>query len=173
MSWQIEIPIIVRSLINDTSDQPTYSDERLLQLIVVAAQYVEFDVVLDNTYVINIANPDITPDPTLLEVKDNIFISLVGLKAACLADQSTFRTKAALEGIRASLGPANLSVAGSLSGYKTLLEEGPCKLYDQLTEHWDVQNATAIQAILSPFVGNKFDPYMLPYNDARDRRLYS
>ncbi len=173
MSWQIEIPIIVRSLINDLGDQPVYSDERLLQLIAVAAQYVEFDVVLENKYIVNISEPNITPDPTELPEKDTIFISLIGLMAACLADQSTFRTKAALEGIRASLGPANLSVAGSLAGYKTLLDKGPCQLYAELTEHWDVQNATAIKAIFSPFVGNKFDPYMLPYNDGRDRRLYS
>lgn len=172
MSWNIEIPIIVRTLINDFSDQPTYSDERLLQIISVAAKYVQFDVVLDHLYEVNVINPNITPDPTL--DRDEIFISLVSLKAACLVDQSTFRTKAAMEGIRASLGPANLSVAGSLSGWKTLLTEGPCALYDELTSHWDVKDATAIRAVLTPFVGNNFDPSRLgALSDIRDRSFFS
>ena len=173
MSWQMEIPIIVRALVNDLSDQPVYSDERIQQTIVIAAQYVEFDVVLDNKYVVNIVNPDIIPDPTTLDIKDTIFISLVSLKAACIIDQSTFRTKAAMEGIRASLGSASLSVGGSLAGWRTILEEGPCALYAALTEHWDVQNATAIASILSPFVGNHFDPTNLTYPGDRRRDIYS
>jgi hypothetical protein len=141
---------------------PTYCDDRLHQLITVAAQYVQFDVNLDNKYDINIIYPNITPDPTLLSPKDEIFISLTGLKAACIVDQSSFRTKAALEGIRAALGPASLSISNNnLSGYKVVLDKGPCALYQQLTDHWDIANATAVRAIFSPFIGNNFDPQNL------------
>lgn len=172
MSWQIEIPIIVRTLINDIDDRnQTYSDERMLQAIVVAAKYVQFDVNLDNKYTIDIANPGISPDPTANN--DDIFISLVSLKSACIFDQSTLRTKAALEGIRASLGPASLSVGGSLAGLKLIIDKGPCAAYDELTSHWDVKEATAIRAVLSPFVGNKFDArYLQTYTD-RSRYFYS
>lgn len=172
MSWQIEIPIIVRTLINDIDDtNPAYSDERMLQAIVVAAKYVQFDVNLDNKYTIDIANPAIAPDPT--SNNDDIFISLVSLKSACIFDQSTLRTKAALEGIRASLGPASLSVGGSLAGLKLIIDKGPCAAYDELTSHWDVKEATAIRAVLSPFVGNKFDArYLQTYTD-RSRYFYS
>lgn len=156
MSWQEEIPIIVRTLINDLSETPTYSEDRLLQLIVVAAKYVQFDVSLDHSYIVDVVNPSISPDPTLDD--DSIFISLVGLKAACLVDQGTLRTKAALEGIRAALGPAQLSIAGSLAGFNLIIDKGPCAAYDELVAHWDVRNATAVRAILSPFVGNRFDP---------------
>lgn len=131
MSWNVEIPIIVRTLINDLSENPTYSDDRILQVITVAAKYVQFDVNLDHSYTINVVNPNISPDPTI--DNDSIFISLVSLKAACIIDQSTLRTKAAMEGIRAALGPANLSVAGSLVGIKMILENGPCATYDELT----------------------------------------
>ncbi len=172
MSWQIELPIIVRTLINDISDQPVYSDERLLQVISVAAKYVQFDVVLDHQYAIDVANPTISPDPT--EDRDEIFIALVSLKAACIVDQSTLRTKAAMEGVRASLGPASLSVGGSLEGLRMIIEKGPCATYDELTSHWDVKDATAIRAILSPFVGNNFDPRgMNTENYARFRDFYS
>jgi hypothetical protein len=172
MSWKKEIPIIVRTLINDLSeDTPTYSDERILQVVAVAAKYVQFDVVLDQKYVINVVNPTITPDPTTSD--DSIFISLVSLKTACIIDQSVLRTKAAAEGIRAALGPASLSVAGSLAGIKMIIEEGPCAAYEQLTSHWDVKEATAIRAVLSPFVGNKFDPRAIQLNPYRSRDIYS
>jgi len=108
MSWQTEIPIIVRTLINDWSDQPVYSDERIIQVITVAAKYVQFDVVLEHQYSVDVSNLTLDPDPTV--DKDEIFISLVSLKAACIIDQSNLRTKAAIEGIRAALGPASLSV---------------------------------------------------------------
>jgi len=172
MSWQIELPIIVRTLINDADEtNQTYSDERMIQAIVVAAKYVQFDINLTNTYTIDVTNQTITPDPTA--ENDDIFISLVSLKSACIFDQSTLRTKAALEGIRASLGPASLSVGGSLAGLKLIIDKGPCAAYDELTSHWDVKEATAIRAVLSPFVGNKFDArYLQTYTD-RSRYFYS
>lgn len=168
MSWQIEIPIIVRTLINDLGENPTYSDDRLLQVIAVAAKYVQFDISLDHPYTVDVVTNSISPDPT--EDNDNIFISLVGLKAACIIDQSTLRTKAALEGIKAALGPAQLSVAGSLAGINLIIDKGPCAAYEELVSHWDVKEATSIRAILSPFVGNKFDPRSL-YSTNRGRDL--
>jgi len=171
MSWQVEIPIIVRTLINDLGDQPSYSDERIAQVIAVAAKYVQFDIVLDYKYEVDVANPSISPDPTVN--KDEIFISLVSLKAACIIDQSTYRTKAAMEGIRAALGSASLSVAGQSAAWNIILDKGPCAAYDELTSHWDVKDATAIRAVLSPFVGNKFDPRAIQLNPYRSRDIYS
>lgn len=171
MSWNTEIPIIVRTLINDLGDQPVYSDERLIQVITVAAKYVQFDVVLDHQYSVDVENLNISPDPTL--DRDEIFISLVSLKASCIIDQSNLRTKAAMEGIRAALGPASLSVGGSLEGIRMVLEHGPCALYEELTSHWDVANASAIKAILSPFVGNNFNPRYIQSYGYRARDFYS
>lgn len=170
-TWKVELPVIVRTLINDLGDTPTYTDERIHQLLVVAARYVEFDVSLEYTYTVDVVTPEITPDPSINN--DSIFISLVCLKAACLVDQSTLRTKAAMEGIRAALGPASLAVNGSMAGVRMILENGPCAAYDELTSHWDVKEATAIRAVLSPFVGNKFDPTSLTYPGDPRRDIYS
>jgi len=171
MGWQADITNLVRVLINDLSETPTYSDDRIAQTITVAARYVQFDVQLDQEYVVDSINNTITPDPTVN--KDEIFLCLVGLRAACIIDQSTFRTKALLDGINASLGPAKLSVAGNLAGFKEILNQGPCKLYGDLSEHWDVQQATAVAAVLSPFVGNKFDPFMLiAYDNHRHKNMF-
>lgn len=173
MSWNIEIPIIVRTLINDLdSTNFTYSDDRILQVVSVAGKYVQLDVNLANQYDINVSTKTITPDPSVLN--DDLFISLVSLKAACLCDQSAVRTRAAMEGIRASLGPASLQVVGNLTGLKMILEQGPCKAYAQLTDYWDIKEATAMRAILSPFVGNKFDSrYLDQYFGDRSRYFYS
>lgn len=167
MSWQTEIPIIVRILINDLGETPTYSTDRLLQTISVAAKYVQFDIDLNNQYNINVETQQITPDPT--ENRDDVFISLVSLKAACIIDQSNFRTKAASEGIKAGLGPAQLSLSGHLSGFRDILAHGPCKLYSDLTTNWDIKQATAVAAILGPFVGNDFDPRYLFMSDLSAR----
>ena len=156
MAWQTELTTMVRTLINDSIEPYQFSDERIIQTILVASKYVQFDVVLDHSYSVDVVSQTITPDPT--DDDDEIFITLTSLKAACLVDQGTLRTKAAMEGIRAALGPASLSVGGSAAGWSMILEHGPCKLYDDLVEHWDVANASAIAAVLGPFSGNKFDP---------------
>jgi hypothetical protein len=161
MSWKKEVPILVRVLINDLGPAYTYSDSRLHQTIVVAAQFIQFDIDLDQKYVLNLTAPNITPDPTLSDPKDDIFIALLALKTACITDQSSYRTKATMEGIRAALGPASLSVSGNLAGWAKIIEHGACATYQELTAYWDIKNASAIRAILSPFVGNQFDPQNL------------
>ncbi len=156
MPWQIELTTMVRTLINDSAKPYQFTDDRIAQTILVAGKYLQFDIVLDHSYVIDVINKTITPDPT--DDDDEIFIMLAVLKSACLIDQGTLRTKAANEGVRAALGPASLSVGGAAAGWAMVLEHGPCKLYSDLVEHWDVANASAIAAILGPFSGNKFDP---------------
>ncbi len=156
MSWQTELVPMVRILINDIIEPYQYSDERIISTLLIAAKYIQFDVDFDNEYIVDINSGSITPDPT--EVNDQLFIVLLSLKTGCLIDQSALRTKAAVEGVRAALGPASLSVGGAASAWKMILENGPCKLYADLSEYRDVENASAISAILGPFSGNKFDP---------------
>ncbi len=149
-------------------DEPyEFSDTRIKQVLAVAAKYVQFDVNLDHSYSVDVVNSNIIPDPT--QNDDSIFISLVCLKAACIIDQGAFRTKAAIEGIRTALGPASIALSGTLAGWSSIIEHGACGLYQELTDHWDVKNASAIRAVLSPFVGNKFDPRYLMRGPIRDR----
>jgi hypothetical protein len=172
MYWEVEIPIIVRNLINDLDASPTYSDDRINQLAVVAARYVLGEVNLDTEYNIDIVNTTMVPDPSDPSSRDTDFVGFVALKAACLLDQSTFRTKAVNEGISASLGPARLSVGGNLSGFKTILEMGPCGTYEQLVMDHNIGNISTVRAILSPFVGNNFDPRYLMRSNLRGRDFY-
>jgi len=163
MAWPEELTVIVRTLINDSTEPYQFSDARIKQCLVVAAKYVQFDVVLDTTYEIDVIAQTITPDPTVNN--DEIFLSLVSLKAACIIDQSTYRTRTTTDGIRAAVGPLSLAVgfggSSPAAAWKVVLEHGPCALYEGLVEHWDVANASAARAMLSPFIGNKFDPQNL------------
>ena len=145
MSWQLEIPIIVRDWINDLEDKPTYTDDRIQQVITVAAQNVIREVNFTETYTVDVVNLTITPDPCLATEKDNDFIALTAIKSACLLDQSTFRTKAVNEGIKTSLGPTTLDVRGNLKGYQTLIETGPCAVYQQLRTEFEIGNPNTCQ----------------------------
>ena len=156
MAWQdVAIPFL-RVLINDLGSTPTYCEDRLEELLIMSARLVAQDMYFPITYSINIPTLTITPDP----YTDDYFINFMVLKAACLVDNTTYRTKAALEGIRATVGPANLSVAGHLKGFEYLLQNGVCKTYEQLkTEYRANQGLTyTIQAVLSPFTSSTFWP---------------
>ena len=80
------------------------------------------------------------------------------MKAACLADQSSLRTKALSAGVSARLGPAAITTNPSVRGFDLLMKEGPCAAYEDLKWEYELGDAKALRAILSPFVGNTFDP---------------
>lgn len=164
MTWQDETIPMLRILINDLSSSPIYSDDRLEQTIIVAAKLTYQDIDLENTYTISIENVSITPDP--IDNSDDAFLNFAVLRAACILDHSTFRTKTALEGIKASLGPASLSVYGNLAGFKTLLEIGPCATYLEMKEAYQFGNINVVRAVLSPFAGNRFDPKSMSGHDS-------
>lgn len=156
MTWQDEAIPTLRILINDmNSSNYTYSDDRLEQTLVVAAKLANQEVSFENTYTISIENVTISPDPT--DEDDDVFLNMIVLKAACVVDHSTFRTRAATEGIKAQLGPAALQVGGNLAGFKTLIELGPCATYTQLRDEMLWGNINNVKAIMSPFSSNRAD----------------
>ncbi len=154
MPWQDEAIPTLRILISDL-EGTTYSDSRLEQTLVVAAKLTAQEVSFDNTYTISVENLSISPDP--VDTEDDIFVNMMVLKAACLVDHSTFRTKASLEGLKAQLGPAAMQVGGNLAGFKTLLELGPCATYTQFKDDMIWGNLDNVKAVMSPFSSNKAD----------------
>ena len=152
----------LRVLINDTESPQVYTDARLDTILAVSAMYVKHEIDFDRTFTINIATPDISPDPMAsgASVNDGIFANFVILKAACTADTSTFRTKSLAAGISARCGPAVLATAGHLQGFRDLIDFGPCKAYETLKKEHEFGNYT-IKAVLSPFISSNFDPHTL------------
>ena len=155
MSWQDESTEILRILINDFGSSPQYSDEDLEQLLLVSARYVIQEVNLSTNYTVNFGTGSITPDPS----DDHIFLNFMILKSACMTNTWQFNTKAIQDGISAKCGPSTLTVSANALLVLGLINNGPCKTYDELvTQHNFGQLSDGVKAIFSPFISNTFLP---------------
>lgn len=173
MSFFDEAIPMVRVLIGDVGSTLTYSDDRLEELLCVSAKIILTESLdFDYDYTVVISTHSISPDPTVNG--DNAFFNFVCLKAACFADLSTYRTKSAISGLIAKMGPAWLDTKDHLKGFLDILntEGGPCKAFEQLKKEFMFGNANICRVILSPFVSNDFDPQSLSgYDDGGRSRL--
>lgn len=154
MAWLQEATEILRILINDLTEEPTYEDNILEQTLLVAARYVAQEINFTTDYTVSFINASVTPDPS----SDLEFINFTVLKAACLTNQWNFNQKAMAEGIKAKCGPAELTVSSSAGVLLGLIEKGPCKTYDELKQQSNFGNIDIIRGILTPFASNTFLP---------------
>lgn len=158
MAWTTTMTTMVRIYINDTEATQKYTDVRLQNLIAVAAFYVKGEIDFTTAYAVSIDTPSISPDPTLAITLDDTFTGFVVLRAACIADQSTFRTEAFRSNVEARCGKSLLKTSDRTAAFSELLNQGPCALYEQAKLDYEIGNAQACQAILSPFSGPNVDP---------------
>ena len=159
MAWQDDMIMMLRVLVSDMSSTPTYSDGRMEQILVVAAQYVQMELTFDTTYTIDLTGPDISPDPT--GINDDAFVNLTVMKAACITDFSTFRTQALQSGVKTRCGPVILDTLRRIDGFKQLLDVGPCAAYEAMKKDFVFGTGSLCSAILSPFCSNNFNPESL------------
>lgn len=127
MSWEVEMVEVVRVMLNDMADSPTYSDERIERAVIVGAYQLVQEVTFATTYTVSIRPASITPDPTN-EPLDPAFIYLCALKTACLIMQGEFR-KYSLSSLQITDGPSSISTAGRATAIKALYD-GLCAKYD-------------------------------------------
>jgi hypothetical protein len=154
MAWTDDMPTIVRYLINDLdTTNYAYSNGRVRQTIVVAAQLVLSEIDFDKTYTVTISTSGISPDPTAA-TKDDAFINLVSLKSACLIASSELRTKG-LDAIRVSDGSSSIDAGGILRGFE-ILSKDLCQRYENAKIQYKAGNSVAGQAILSPYESPNF-----------------
>ena len=156
MSWQGEITTIVRELISDTdSSNYSYSDLRLETAILVAAQLVQTEVDFENTYVIDVEQCYLSPDPTdpatglATADKDDGFINLVSLKTACNIMGSEMKTQS-LSAVRVSDGPSSIDYTAIAANIKFLYEYA-CKKYEEYKFNYAAGNNAVGKAIVSPY----------------------
>lgn len=159
MAWKTEMTIMLRVLIDDLGEDD-FCDDRLHHLLVVAGSYVEQDLELTTDYTINIVTPDFDPDPTTSTPRDDDFVNLTVLKAACLIDKGSLRAAAAINGLEARCGPAQLKVLRRMDGFATLIEHGYCKAYEEAMLQYRFGNANIIRGIMSPFINEDFVPHL-------------
>lgn len=167
------IPML-RVLINDLGATLTYSDARLEELLCVAAKILLSESInFSYDYTVTISTHTISPDPIVNG--DSAFFNFIVLKAACIADISTYRTKSAVSGLVAKMGPASLDTKDYVTAFLNILntEGGPCKAFERLKMEYSFGNANICRVILSPFVSNDFDPQSLSFydNGSRDKIL--
>lgn len=141
---------MIRHLVDDLGTTPTYTDDRLEELCLLAAQIINAEVDLAVEYTIDMDNLTLTPDPTS-PTRDEAFIALIILKAACIIDQSEAR-KAAGQGIAIQDGKSSIDLRGRSGARLALLKDGWCKAYTDMKLKYETgQGAMAGHAILSPF----------------------
>lgn len=168
MSWSTTMTTLLRVIINDM-DSESYTDARLQKLLINAAQLVYSEIDTTITYAIDIVNETLSPDPTAADTKDDAFFNLIVLKAACLVDQGQYRTQILLSGLTAKLGPAMLETGRRSDAFKDLINIGACKMYEIARNDFMFGNGNVCRAILSPFVGNDFDPNSIDSYGCCDR----
>jgi hypothetical protein len=143
MYWyDITLPIF-RSLINDF-DETSYSNQRLLTIMLHSSYLVSRDVELVNTYVINIANETIVPDPN----DDPDFINLILLRSVLLVAQGEYRT-ASSEAVIIKDGPSTIELNQTMSA-KDILSQAQ-QNYDNAVLNYRLGVSSVGKAILSPY----------------------
>lgn len=147
-------------MLNDSGCTNTYTDKRLEELLITSAYFLPLQVNFITDYSINVETKTITPDPISNEQDGREFINFMVLKSACLTDESAFRNAALLQGVTARLGPATIQTSSYGVELKELLSKGPCGVLDDLIQKYNFtyEGKGIIRAILSPFVGNDYDP---------------
>lgn len=152
--WYYTPLMILRNLIDDLSESPEYSNTRLLDVFLVGAYQVNQD--LDFDYTIDLEKAEISPDPS----DDEGFINLATLKAACILDRGSMRLAAAVNGLSARCGPAQMTVnQGRVAGFGLLIDKGYCAAYQEASRQYAYGNVAFCKGILSPFINEDFIPH--------------
>lgn len=157
-SWQGEMITILRHLIDDTnSDSYTYGYDRLETTLLVAAQIVSLEVTFGKTYTIDVEDGVLTPDPTTA-TRDDSFINLACLKAACIVLGSELKTYS-LKSIRVTDGPSSIDMS-SIATHLKFLYTNACEKYEQYKFNYISGVNVGGKAILTPYSpGQNFNSY--------------
>lgn len=153
MAWNNEMTVILRHLIDDVC-ATVYTDSRLEETIIVAAQLVNLEVDFDKVYTIDIDALILTPDPTHA-VRDDAFINLVVLKAACIITSGEAKAHA-LQAIKIKDGPTEIDT-GQRHKALEVRSLQVCEEFNRAKLQYVAGNGRVGQAVLTPFTWNRND----------------
>ena len=149
MTWQTDMTLIIRSIINDLdSSNYTYTDSRIQQAIAVAAQLVQKEITFPNVYEVDLSVPSITPDPTLTTPRDDAFINLVSLKTVVVIYSGELRLGAKI-GIKVVDGPSQIDATSMYKNLQELLN-AVVAAYNKARVDYLLGNSIAGQVISTP-----------------------
>lgn len=148
MSWQGQMGTMLRYLINDTDPSNyRFQDQRIETTLLVAAQLTAAEMDFANKYTINVESCLLSPDPTKAP-KDDIFMNLVTMRAACIFLASEIRSESG-NAISIKDGPSAIDLRG-VSQTLVVLYQDLCKKYEKLVLQYR-SNDSPGQSVLSPF----------------------
>ena len=153
MYWQAEFITLLRVLIDDLVSPQTYTDKRLTQVIAAAAQLVTTELRFPNNFKVDVQALTIEPSPVdRATTRDDSFINLVTIKAACLIERGETR-KAVGQGISIRDGSSAIDLRGTMDGRMKLLEKGWCSVYEETKLEYQTASVGLVAgaAIMSPF----------------------
>lgn len=149
MAWLDEMTLMLRHVIDDVDLPYTYTDPRLEETVLVAAQFAIIEMSFDKTYVVDVDGLTLTPDPTA-SVRDNGFISLVTLKAACLILKAEAKI-AANTSFKIVDGPSQIDTTSQALHVQKRADK-MCEDYEDAKMRYQAGNSRAGAAILSSYV---------------------
>lgn len=152
MSWQTEMVTILRSIIGDLTTPQEFTDASLQQLVVSSGQLMLFEVDFPKTYTFDHSTPDITPDPTD-PARDDAFINLTVLKAACLLGLGQWRLKAR-QGLVVKDDVSAFDGRGASTDTKEWAK-GLCEAYEHAKIEYRLGNAKPGRAIVGPHMADE------------------
>lgn len=174
MAWEDDMLTMLRVLVNDQAET-TYSESSLLKTLVVAAFQVNQELDFTYDFVVSISNETIQPDPTATATKDESFVNLTCLKAACLIDRGSAMV-AANRAIAVRDGSSAIDLRGVIQSKLKLLEKGWCAVYeDAKFEYQKDQHSVAGAIVMTPFrmyAQGGYSPINILGGDQRDRNYY-
>lgn len=157
MAWQDEMDVLLRVLVNDVAST-TYTDDTIEQTLVCAAFQVSQEMLFSQVFKVDMANIKITPDPTVdlsaqsgPNTRDESYINLVCLKAACIIDRGA-ASVAASQAIAVKDGASAIDLRDTAKSKLALLKSGWCAVYeDARMEYRAGQVRIAGAAVMTPF----------------------
>lgn len=162
MSWQNEMTRILRYLIDDFVEPYTYTDDRLEEVLVIGAQLINYEVDWEKDYVTDVDAISITPDPTDA-TRDNAFINLASLKAACVLLSAEAKAQGACA-VKVQDGPSTIDMSKSFDALQKRAQQA-CKDYQLAKVEYQAGNSRAGEAIIGPYtVDNRVDIYPGNFN---------
>lgn len=154
MSWDTTMPLLLRDVIGDTGVTPRYDDASLKRTLLSAAQLIQIRVKFSQSYTIDTSGLVLTPDPTDAGTRDDAFINLVTLKAACMLLYAEVR-RYGQQAISIRDGTSAIDLKRNLKDLQNLAGRYCAELERSLNDFY-YNGSKPGMAIIAPFKGNLF-----------------
>lgn len=150
IEWSPNAISMFRAFSGDMGDEPTWSDSRVLQVLVAAAYSVITEVsTCVSVPTFNMCSAEFDADPFSYPGFVNLWI----LRAVCLIDQGAARSAAAMQGLKAVCGPVSMQVTDGTKSYELLFNQGACSAFNKLKEDLCFRNPVMSAAYCKQIVG--------------------